>query len=251
MTDAPGNAPPATSQAPMIFHVTHWKAGSQWVRAVLRAAAAGQVFSPDHDPEWFYKQQLVPGAVYTPVYETFDKFRGVVPSDASQRTFVVIRDLRDTAVSWYFSLLHSHTEKDASVGDSRVILKRLNKADGLALVVSNHLRDAAAIQQSWLNSGARIFRYEDLRSNQQDEFGRLMDFCGLGLSESRRRAIVARNSFERKTWWRFGRERVKSHLRKGVAGDWKNHLCPRLKKLFKHLYGDLLIETGYERDSDW
>jgi lipopolysaccharide transport system ATP-binding protein len=251
MTDVSANEKSATTGVPMDFHVTHWKAGSQWVRAELRAVAPGRVFSPDHDPEWFYNQPLVAGAVYTPVYETYEKFRGVVGADAEQRTFVVIRDLRDTAVSWYFSLLHSHTLKDASVGDSRTILKRLNKTDGLALVISNHLRDAVAIQESWLSSGARIFRYEDLRADQQGEFARMLEYCGINVPESRRRAIVARNSFERKTWWRFGRESVKSHLRKGTAGDWKNHFCPRLKKLFKNLYGQTLIQAGYEKDLEW
>jgi len=79
----------------------------------------------------------------------------------------------------------------------------------------------------------------------------MFDFCQLDLTEQRRKAIVARNSFERKTWWRFGRENVKSHLRKGLAGDWKNHFCPRLKKLFKLHYGRILIQAGYEKDELW
>jgi hypothetical protein len=238
---------------PTIFHVTHWKAGSQWVRAVLSDAAPGRALSPDHDPAWFFNTPLVEGGVYTPVYETYEKFRGVVPAEKAQRTFVVIRDLRDTAVSWYFSLKFSHSLKDASVADSRAILQRLDKTDGLALVISNHLRDAVAIQQSWFDApgGTKIFRYEDLRADQHGEFGRMLEFCGLDVPVDRQKAIVARNSFERKTWWRFGRENVKSHLRKGMPGDWKNHLCPRLKKLFKLHYGRILIQAGYEKDESW
>ncbi len=236
---------------PPIFHVTHWKAGSQWVRAVLAAAAPGRVSSPDHDPQWFAKTPIVEGGVYTPVYETHQKFREVVPEERAQRTFVVIRDLRDTAVSWYFSHKYSHSLDDDSVSASRKILQRLSMTDGLALVISNHLRDGVVIQQSWIDAGARIFRYEDLRADQHGEFGRMFDFCQLDLTEQRRKAIVARNSFERKTWWRFGRENVKSHLRKGLAGDWKNHFCPRLKKLFKLHYGRILIQAGYEKDELW
>jgi len=236
---------------PPIFHVTHWKAGSQWVRAVLSAAAPGRVRSPDHDPQWFYKTPLVDGCVYTPVYEPYVKFRSVVPETRAQRTFVVIRDPRDTAVSWYFSHLYSHSLDDPTVKASREILQRLSKTDGLALVISNHLRDGVAIQQSWVESGARVFKYEDLRKNQYEEFGKLLNFCGLDLPEARRRRIVARNSFERKTWWRRGRENVRSHLRKGAAGDWRNHFCDRLKKLFKTHYQQLLITTGYESDDAW
>jgi lipopolysaccharide transport system ATP-binding protein len=236
---------------PAIFHVTHWKAGSQWVRAVLTAAAPGRVVSPDHDPEWFFKTPKVPGRVYTPVYETRQSFRRAVAEDADQRTFLLIRDPRDTAVSWYFSHRYSHGLEDASVGETRAILGRLDKTEGLALIISNHLRDAIDIQTSWIETGVRVFKYEDLRADQQGEFGKLLEFCRIDLPEKRRRAIIARNSFERKTWWRFGRENVKSHLRKGVSGDWKNHFCPRLKKLFKDLYGEVLIRSGYEGGSGW
>ena len=65
MTDAPVQT---TTSNPTVFHVTHWKAGSQWVRAVLGAAAPSRVLSPDHDPEWFYNRPLVNGGVYTPVF---------------------------------------------------------------------------------------------------------------------------------------------------------------------------------------
>src|SRR5437899_2506935 len=101
MTEASSQAIAQTAVNPTVFHVTHWKAGSQWVRAVLGAAARGRVVSPDHDPGWFYKTPLVSGGVYTPVYASCEQFRGVVGPEFHQRMFVVIRDPRDTAVSWY------------------------------------------------------------------------------------------------------------------------------------------------------
>ena len=232
---------------PTIFHVTHWKAGSQWVRAVLEAAAPKRIVVPGAE----FAGPIVQGGIYTPVYCSHDKFHAIVPRDLPQRTFCVLRDPRDTAVSWYFSLLYSHRIDDPSVKESRDILTRLNKTDGLALVICNHLRDAVAIQSSWIHSGSRVFRYEDLRADQQGGFHRLFDYCGLEVPDAQRRKIVARNSFERKTWWRRGRENPKSHLRKGAPGDWKNHFCDRLKKLFKIHYSDVLIEAGYEADDAW
>jgi lipopolysaccharide transport system ATP-binding protein len=235
------------SSLPTVFHVTHWKAGSQWVRAVLTAAAGDRIVSPEHG----FKGPLSEGRIYTPVYTTFEKLRALVSEGAPQRTFAVIRDPRDTAVSWYFSLRYSHRLDDPSVKESREILSRLTKTDGLALVICNHLRDAVAIQESWLRSGAKIFRYEDLRLRQQESFRDLFEFCELDVSERRRRKIVDRNSFERRTWWRFDRESLGSHLRKGQPGDWKNHFCERLKRLFKVHYGQILISGGYERDESW
>ena len=237
----------AAESNPAVFHVTHWKAGSQWVRAVLSAAAPKRVECPAHD----FAGPIVAGRIYTPFYASFEKFRVLVPGQLPQRTFAVIRDPRDTAVSWYFSLRYSHRPNEPSVKESREILSRLSKTDGLALVICNHLRDAVAIQESWLKSGLKIFRYEDLRLRQQESFAELFDYCQLDVPERRRRRIVDRNSFERRTWWRFGRQSLRSHLRKGAPGDWKNHFCERLRRLFKFHYGQVLIDAGYELDRCW
>ena len=48
-----------------------------------------------------------------------------------------------------------------------------------------------------------------------------------------------------------GQQDVKSHYRKGVSGDWKNHLTSEHIKLFKDRYNDLVLKTGYESDPDW
>jgi hypothetical protein len=49
----------------------------------------------------------------------------------------------------------------------------------------------------------------------------------------------------------LGQEDVKSHYRKGVSGDWKNHLKEEHIKLFKEKYNELLIKLGYESNADW
>jgi hypothetical protein len=48
-----------------------------------------------------------------------------------------------------------------------------------------------------------------------------------------------------------GKEDTKSHFRKGVAGDWQNAFTPPIKARFKELYGEMLIQLGYERDMSW
>ena len=240
---------PATT-AP-IFHVTHWKAGSQWVRKVLREAAPRRIIKTSGDISWFAANPVVEGGVYSPVYVSHDRFRAAIPAERPQHTFAVIRDPRDTAVSWYFSLRYSHTTKDPGISGPRQVLSQLSFDDGLAMVIASHLRLAVWIQRTWLESGVKVFRYEELRQHQHETFNELFDYCQLDLSERKRRRIVDRNSFERKTWWRFGRESKRSHLRKGVAGDWKNHFTDRHKQLFNAHYGDILMQAGYEKDNNW
>ena len=64
--------------------------------------------------------------------------------------------------------------------------------------------------------------------------------------------ITNRLSFARLAGGRDkGQENVNSHYRKGVHGDWKNHLNADHIRYFKENYNDLLIQLGYETDADW
>ncbi len=64
--------------------------------------------------------------------------------------------------------------------------------------------------------------------------------------------IIYENRFQKKTKGRtIGEEDVKSHYRKGVAGDWKNHFNEDHINFFKDKYGQLLITLGYEKDENW
>lgn len=59
-------------------------------------------------------------------------------------------------------------------------------------------------------------------------------------------------SFQRLTEGRLrGKEDQNSHMRKGVAGDWRNHFDAEIKAAFKESYGNLLIHLGYETSYDW
>ena len=53
---------------PTVFHVTHWKAGSQWVRTILHQAAGKRYVRPTPGPWGPVGERVVAGGVYTPVY---------------------------------------------------------------------------------------------------------------------------------------------------------------------------------------
>jgi len=64
--------------------------------------------------------------------------------------------------------------------------------------------------------------------------------------------IIQLSSFTRKSKGRKpGDEDLKSHYRKGISGDWKNHFTNDHKEYFKRNYNDLLRKLGYESDFNW
>jgi len=250
-----GTVAPMTSSEsnvlPSIFHVTHWKAGSQWVSSVLKFAVGERLIHPRAGVEGPLGGAFEKGKIYSPVYASRAQFQAVVPDDPAHRVFVVIRDPRDTLISWYFSLMYSHGAAEPTVQESRDELRALNKTEGLALMIGRQMQEVARIQRDWIGAGVKVFRYEELVANQQETFRQIFAFCQLPTPALRRRWIVLRHGFKVLTWSRLGRESAKSHLRKGLPGDWKNHFCDDLKKLFKAQYGETLALAGYEKDDSW
>jgi lipopolysaccharide transport system ATP-binding protein len=193
-----------------------------------------------------------PGKVYPTVYlgrHRFDPVR--LPPNG--HVLVVIRDLRDTLISGYFSVLSTHGDIDRTLTDLRQLIGRMSLEDGLIYMLDIWLAECAKIQLSWLESGYPLIRYEDLIQDDVAMYRRiLIDRCGLDVTPERLERIVLANRFEKITNGRQrGIEDRGNHYRKGIAGDWANHFTPRVTRAFKARYGGLLVETGYERDLDW
>ena len=275
------------STIPTIFHITHWKAGSQWVAEILKHSAPDR-FVPWHivDPHAmqgyglpsFYMEPFVRGNIYGTVYLTREEFQKTVSGrfwrtkdgsffyprrvlgnwwnyrirDTHYRSFVVIRDLRDTLISVYFSTKYSHPLIVDRLTQIRSVLTSSSEEDGLIYLLSDVLPDFARIQASWIGArDALLLRYENILGNEYTFFEQLMEYCQIEVSRKRLQGIVRYNIFEAATGRRRGEEDVNAHLRKGIVGDWRNHFTERVKAEFKKQYGKLLIDTGYERDLNW
>ncbi|HVM61686.1 MAG TPA: Wzt carbohydrate-binding domain-containing protein [Verrucomicrobiae bacterium] len=236
---------------PTVFHVTHWRAGSQWLYKILAAASPGSIVKPEPGNAQFLHWPLRAGRVYPSVYVTKQDF-DAVPKPAGARHFVVIRDLRDTLVSAYFSAKFSHPILDSDAAKLRRVLQSTSFEDGMVYMMDEWLPECARIQTSWLESGEPLIRYCDLLDRDAEILQRvLVDECRLPVDHQRLRHAILTNRFEQLTGRPRGLEDVTAHERKGVAGDWKNHFDNRLKRAFKARFGGLLVATGFERDLAW
>src|SRR3954470_17059573 len=252
---------PVRTRHPTVIHVTHWKAGSMWIDAILTRCAAGRVVAPvrgqgnlrGEDGE-LVPGAIAPGRVYPRAYLTRDQLEAVgAPADA--RRFLVVRDLRDVLVSAYFSIRYSHPTADfPEIAGLRQRLERVGVEAGLLLTLDSYMvAGSAAIQRSWLGSDMTVVRYEDLLEHDVDILVPLLrDECGLPVDPGPLRDAILAARFERLTGGRRrGEEQVGAHQRKGVARDWRNHFTPDVAQAVKERWGDLLVDTGYAADRDW
>jgi Sulfotransferase domain len=209
----------------------------------------------------------------------------------SFKGFHVVRDPRDIVVSAYFSHLYSHsTEEWSELISYREKLKNMSKDEGLLEEIKfrkksfemmgnwdyklNHVME---IQMEKLiinpyNYFVEILRFLGIlneKSSLKDEFKydlkkniakiqkRILGKEILNTSIKKLRleealTIVYLNDFQKKSGGRSkGKENVKSHYRKGIPQDWKNHFNETHIEFFKENYNDLLIKLGYECDDNW
>ena len=181
----------------------------------------------------FVGARLKPGAYLvekTPNHILVTPFiRSVFPQ---ARLIAVYRDGRDVAVSdRFFSARRGRTW---NLPDSARYWRRLIEA------------------QRAYASQFDIFTcsYESLLENGATTVAALLRFLGLP-ADGHIASMLQYSSISFMTGRRSGQEDQGSFYRKGIRGDWRNHFSEEDKRQFKEIAGDLLIELGYERDTNW
>lgn len=178
-----------------------------------------------------------------------------------RRVTFVVRDGRDTMVSFYFfyKLMHDAGEPTAlrtlypagaDLDDVRTNLPRF---------IEHVFRQPMGVRATWPEynrawlgqPGVACTRYESLRADPDAELTRLCRELGTDPGPGRIRAAVERWDMSRVTGRPHGQEDRSSFVRKGVSGDWRNAFSDEARALFADLAGDALVELGYESSPDW
>ncbi len=235
-----------------LFHITHWKAASQWFRAIFRDAFGTAVVEPEYHERQVWTREIEAGRVYPCVYLGKPEFDSLKMA-AEARGFVLIRDLRDTLVSAYFSLRYSHETGTEEITSTRHWLNRLSLEEGLMYLAETWIPGPARIQNTWLNTDARVYRIEDFLGHEAAMLRKIFNEAwGVDLDAATAELLAERNSFARLSGGRQrGIEDTHSHYRKGTAGDWRSYFTPALARRFDLLYSDLLVSGGYEAAPGW
>lgn len=176
-------------------------------------------------------------------------------SESRVRSLLIVRDLRDVAVSNAFYIanptrghrLHDYFRSLPSDGDrllasiAGVPAERM--PDGVAsLALGTH----AAAYLPWLDDPQCLtVRFEDLVGGagggsdvaQRETIQRIADHLGIRLSAARRDAI-ARGVFDRGA----------RTFRQGRIGDWRHHFDGRHQRIFEQTAGEMMSRFGYTTD---
>ena len=276
------------TQAPLLAYFGHHKAASTWLGDITRemSTSAGLRYAGVHSPRKFGGD--LAGFVSSSRVEFLAYVNANhrhVSSLRNFRAFHVIRDPRDIVVSSYFSHLHSHPTDDwPELVGHRAELQRVDKEQGIYLVM-DFIQDVLDDIATWDYTSDRILelKMEEVVRAPLDALVRAFTFVGLvdpdmplpqrgvvkamttinrkvarvalrtgQLPVSVAAGTIRRNAFAAKSDGRArGVEDVSNHYRKGVPGDWVNHLGPGHRRRFKQGYGELLIQLGYESSMDW
>jgi hypothetical protein len=177
----------------------------------------------------------------------------------------VIRDGRDVMVSaYYYLLFKNEVNRQFGVDHHR---RQLRFADFDDLPANlprfiEYMFESFARQRfhfswsefidSWLPRGVPIVRYEQLLLRPAEILQeRVAALTGRSLHELAAQAIVEKYSFRKLSGRQPGDAINTSFVRKGVAGDWKNHFSFEARQVFDSYAGAQLITAGYETDHTW
>jgi hypothetical protein len=236
---------------PTVFHLTQYKAGSQWIYHILKRCAPDRVVTPRIFAAHATKDPILARHIYPTVYLTKEEFEQIKkPTDTT--FFIVLRDLRDITVSLYFSLKISHL-LIGDIAEMRLELCNRDLESGFIWVIENVTHYSADIGLSWAKSGEQWIRYEDLLTRDIELLEETLLYrCRLPVKDQVLREAILSCRFEQESGGRQrGEEDIHSHVRKGVPGDWRQYFSAPIKAAFKERFGEVLIACGYEKSNDW
>ncbi len=195
------------------------------------------------------------GTVYHKVHDAYTILptgEPLFPSLESHASLYFIRNPLDVAVSFAHHLHSSINEAIAAMNNPAYAFceknnKLHNQLRQRLLTWSGHVR-------SWTEQGdipVKVLRYEDMLARPLEVFSEAVAFIGLSHTREQIQSALDRSSFERlkqqESEKGFSEKNAKSgsFFRKGVAGDWKNHLDDGQVQQLIAAHGEVMRKFGY------
>jgi hypothetical protein len=246
-----------------LYHACTQKTASQWFRQLFTNAAVFDYTGLRVVPYTGLEDAGGIGLRYATITKPFPRNSvgahlyvdrstyDAIPKPGSYKTFFVMRDPRDIVVSWYFHARSPRTENKGPIPLLRRAIENRSFEDGMRSVIDEvnawGTFDAAV---SWLQADpdprVAVYRYEDLVADNRSFVTQLFAHLDIAMPAETVDDLVERFAFERLSGGRRpGDEDSDAHLRKGVAGDWRNHFTPTLAEYFQEVTSDVTGTLDY------
>ena len=212
--------------------INHFPSFSEQSIRAIQAFSAMVLLSEFGDaPETLAVGEKTPGHL-----RNLDRLKLLFPR---ARFVLICRDGRDIAVSGWYHLKRQYGEESAgSLPDYAARIAKVWRQDYGKAVAFKALHPEDCLQ----------LRYEDLHAEPGPQLTRVLQFLGLDASPEIVSACVDACDFGSLSGGRErGQENLKSHFRKGIVGDWRNHFDADTLAMFDAEAGELLDALGYPR----
>lgn len=155
----------------------------------------------------------------------------------------IVRDPRDVAVSAWHHFVKRTAAGTVSEHNQPTLAEYATKfiRESWAMGVT-----AALNAQKTLGDRVLQVRYEDLHAKPDLEMQRVIRFCGLSATPARLESMLSAGSFERLSGGRErGEEDASNFYRKGIVGDWGNHMTLDQAAFATREIGPIMDHFGY------
>ena len=106
--------------------------------------------------------------------------------------------------------------------------------------------------ENWSDKSAVFVKYEDLIDNCYESMEKtIYKLTGNDIEPNKLKTIVSKYSFQNQTKRKPGEEDIKSFIRKGKPGDWKEKFSKEAAEIFHNYYGRQMIQLGYITSNSW
>ncbi len=240
-----------------IYHCCTQKTASQYLRAVFNSGIFYRYTGLTMFPyaklglnQAKLKTPFPKGLICTHLYINYSTY-SKIKKPPKYRTFFMLRDPRDSVVSWYFAARYSNKLLHP-IPQLRHALKHLNQNEGLKLIIDK-LKEYGSFeaQRSWVRAGEdkniKIFRFEDLSKDNRAFLYDLFKFLNVEIPDDEMEKLIKDYNFKKVTGRPQGEENIFHHFRKGVEGDWQNYFDGEVLDHFNKVTGDLIQTLGYDR----
>ena len=238
---------PAKSKG--VYVLGYVKSGTNWLCNLLSGALNIPVLE-----SWEYRYPRLGPSI-------FHMHRILPIESARRRTVYIMRDGRDTVVSYFYQFIRedgTDKKKFEEYLGSRVDFENMRQCLPEFISYTQMISKATADYRTHLSAWQQnrdsyiTVRYEDLLADTAGELSRLyLMLTGGAAHPEIISRVVADNNFARVSGRQSGVEDKQAFNRKGIQGDWKNHFSRKAAIAYDQYAGELLMELGYENDPQW